>query len=247
MSRRAEALVWDLEADLDATEKWVLSALAYMHNDQTGDCWPSVGYLAQRCRLSPNQTRTVLQHLETKGHITIVPRYTGKGSRSSNQYFLACLGPGHGQLSPRLFEDDPTPATGGPPSNEPEGGTPATGVPTPTIGVPPSSPTSQESGNESGNESGKEKGNEHSGSRAGQKKDEGEPDPDSGARESAFATALTRQLEPTEIDSLFGEDGGIEIVGHVVRLKLCAPPNERQAKVLLRVAQAAGCSGWESA
>lgn len=79
--------------------------------------------------------------------------------------------------------------------------------------------------------------------RAGEQKKEDESfDP-----ETAFAIALTRQLEPTEISRLFGEDGGVEIVGHVVRLKLCATPSEHQAKVLLRVAQAAGCSGWETA
>lgn len=65
MSIKVMSWVWDQGPD-DQTELLVLLALADIADD-AGKCWPSVGTLAGRCRMSDRNVRRVIRKLEDGG------------------------------------------------------------------------------------------------------------------------------------------------------------------------------------
>lgn len=94
MSFAARNWAWD--CDLPCPTKWVLFVLADFHNEETGQCNPSLRKIAQRVGLS---TRSVDRHLVTlqdQGFIAISEGTRTDGSRTSNQYHLAI---GHANTS----------------------------------------------------------------------------------------------------------------------------------------------------
>lgn len=64
------AITWALDANVgDAAAKLLLVALADHADDQTQQCWPSIGYVARRCQLSEKTVQRRLRQLERKGLI----------------------------------------------------------------------------------------------------------------------------------------------------------------------------------
>lgn len=63
--------VWDIE-DIDSSECLVLIALAD-HADDMGRCYPSIGRLAKRTKLSDRGVQKVISRLIEKGFVTVTP------------------------------------------------------------------------------------------------------------------------------------------------------------------------------
>ena len=90
MSIKVMSKVWEL-SQANGTDLLVLLALADMANEM-GACWPSVGCLGRRCRISDRTVQRSVRHLEALGEVT-VERGRGKTSTSggtrSNLYRVA--------------------------------------------------------------------------------------------------------------------------------------------------------------
>ena len=111
----ARATFWAWEVDIPSSEKLVLLCLADCHNADTGQCNPSVSYIATKTSLD---RKTVLKSLRSLNDREILSRAKVEGS--SNQYFLSIGGSpilGHGQshISP-----EPVPNLGHKPINKPK-------------------------------------------------------------------------------------------------------------------------------
>ena len=111
----ARATFWAWEVDIPSSEKLVLLCLADCHNADTGQCNPSVSYIAKKTSLD---RKTVLKSLRSLNDREILSRAKVEGS--SNQYFLSIGGSpilGHGQshISP-----EPVPNLGHKPINKPK-------------------------------------------------------------------------------------------------------------------------------
>lgn len=92
MSWRATAAVKAMCEGLTRTEKFVLLTLADYHNDETGQCDPSIGRLAREVLSTDRATQLVLGQLAVKNFIRIERRRAADGRQTSNQYWLICLG-----------------------------------------------------------------------------------------------------------------------------------------------------------
>src|ERR1700734_2922107 len=68
----------------------VLLALADNANDQ-GECWPSIAYVARKCRIDTRTTQRQIRGLETLGEVVVI-RGAGKastvGGTRSNKYLI---------------------------------------------------------------------------------------------------------------------------------------------------------------
>ena len=111
----ARATFWAWEVDIPSSEKLVLLCLSDCHNADTGQCNPSVSYIAKKTSLD---RKTVLKSLRSLNDREILSRAKVEGS--SNQYFLSIGGSpilGHGQshISP-----EPVPNLGHKPINKPK-------------------------------------------------------------------------------------------------------------------------------
>ncbi len=85
-----DALAWAWKQDkVTASEKLVLMALAYMENDETRVCKPSMNHLATKCRLTDRRCRDILKGLEERGFLSIQRRRKSAREWTSNLYFLA--------------------------------------------------------------------------------------------------------------------------------------------------------------
>lgn len=67
MSTSASAWVW-ANSQAKGTARLVLLALADQADD-SGRCYPSVSYIAQKCRIAERTTQDALQHLESLGEL----------------------------------------------------------------------------------------------------------------------------------------------------------------------------------
>ena len=76
--------------NLTRTEKFLLLILADYHNDETGQCDPSLERLAADTLTSRRQVVNALQSLARKEFI-IIERRREDGKQGSNQYHLPCL------------------------------------------------------------------------------------------------------------------------------------------------------------
>jgi biotin operon repressor len=91
MSFRALAWAWEKTTG-SAPSKLVLMALASCHNDETGRCYPSIQYIADKSECSRRTVERALSDLEEQGLIERVHRSTAEGRKTSNEYRLGCDG-----------------------------------------------------------------------------------------------------------------------------------------------------------
>jgi hypothetical protein len=71
MSIKVMSAVWEIEG-IDSSECLVLMALAD-HADERGRCYPSIGRLAKRTKLSDRGVQKVIARLIEKGFVTVTP------------------------------------------------------------------------------------------------------------------------------------------------------------------------------
>lgn len=88
MSWRATAFIKTIRENLTRSEKLVLLILADYHNDETGQCDPSLQRLATDCLSSKRNIIRILQSLERKGFLAICERFAER-QNTSNQYDLS--------------------------------------------------------------------------------------------------------------------------------------------------------------
>lgn len=81
MSIKVMSQVWDIEG-IDSSECLILIALAD-HADDQGRCYPSIGRLAKRTKLSDRGVQKVISRLIEKGFVSVSP-CAGQGG--SNLY-----------------------------------------------------------------------------------------------------------------------------------------------------------------
>lgn len=86
MSFAAQGWAW--AQTLPAPQKMVLLGLADCHNGETGQCNPSMKYLAEKCGVSRSSVIRHLAALEVMALITSVHHYREDGSLASNGYDL---------------------------------------------------------------------------------------------------------------------------------------------------------------
>lgn len=111
----ARATFWAWEVEVPSSEKLVLLCLSDCHNADTGQCNPSVSYIAKKTSLD---RKTVLKSLRSLNDREILSRAKVEGS--SNQYFLSIGGSpilGHGQTH---ISPEPVPNLGHKPINKPK-------------------------------------------------------------------------------------------------------------------------------
>ena len=87
MSRIATDWAWK-QKSISATQKIVLLSLADRHNPDTGDCFPSIGRLADECCMGESSVKRSLNELSSLSLITKVERRNVSGRNTSNQYQL---------------------------------------------------------------------------------------------------------------------------------------------------------------
>jgi biotin operon repressor len=81
-----------LDIELPTSEKIILILLADNANDESGECWPSQGYLAKRAGMSRQNVNLVINKLREKGYIKLEHRYREDGGQRANVYTVI---PGH--------------------------------------------------------------------------------------------------------------------------------------------------------
>lgn len=99
---------------------WIMQRLTAIPNGSTGlvlfvalhhwvgrdgECWPSVKAIGSLTGLSADSVRRGLRALESVGAVTVVPRYTTDGDRSSNAYQLHYINPESAGTSPQIREE----------------------------------------------------------------------------------------------------------------------------------------------
>lgn len=80
MSIKIQAWVWENAADVKGTDLLMLLAIADHANDE-GICWPSVGTLAAKCRVSERQAQYIISRLEA-ADILEIERGVGRNHTS---------------------------------------------------------------------------------------------------------------------------------------------------------------------
>lgn len=88
MSVTASTYVWE-HSKQSGSKLVVMLALADYANPETGECWPSIETLAEKCRMTTRYLRTILTGLQKDGE---VQRIRGAGQRTetgaTNRYVL---------------------------------------------------------------------------------------------------------------------------------------------------------------
>lgn len=88
MSSKLLGHVWDLKLPDHAT-KLVLLRLADSANDETGECWPSLKHIQDKCNIkSKNTIRRALEVLEQLGLVVVIKRKLSSSQNTSNLYRL---------------------------------------------------------------------------------------------------------------------------------------------------------------
>ena len=91
-----------LDLDLTTSEKMILVLLSDNANDETGECWPSQKYLANRAGMSRQNVNLIINRLREKGHISFEQRKGEKGQRS-NMYRILTVS---NDTTPPVKSDD---------------------------------------------------------------------------------------------------------------------------------------------
>lgn len=115
------AITWVLgDSQSTGTARLAMLTLAdqmSVHGDETVEtCWPSVGTIAQRMRVSPRTAQRALADLVELGEITAAPfaEWQGRADRRPNVYALVAEAESRGDnLSPRTDDGVTTGATTG--------------------------------------------------------------------------------------------------------------------------------------
>ena len=79
--------VWDY-SEAAGTDLLVLLALADIA-DENGECWPSVGYMARKCRISGRTVQRCVRSLESLGEVVVIiegGKASTAGGTRSNRY-----------------------------------------------------------------------------------------------------------------------------------------------------------------
>ena len=92
-----------LDIELPTSEKIILILLADNANDESGECWPSQGYLAKRSGMSRQNVNLVINKLRDKGYIKLEHRYREDGGQRANVYTVI---PGHVSRQGGVKSDD---------------------------------------------------------------------------------------------------------------------------------------------
>ena len=102
-----KALNWAIhEADItNALKKCMLVCLADFHNQETGQCNPSIATLLKMSGMKRSTVYQYLKELETEGVITKDTTFRENGSQTTNYYYLNM--DGVHQLDPPVHELDP--------------------------------------------------------------------------------------------------------------------------------------------
>ena len=102
-----KALNWAIhEADItNPLKKWMLVCLADFHNQETGQCNPSIATLLKMSKMKRSTVYQYLKELETEGVITKDTTFRENGSQTTNYYYLNM--DGVHQLDPPVHELDP--------------------------------------------------------------------------------------------------------------------------------------------
>jgi|TARA_X000001388_G_scaffold57734_1_gene42980 biotin operon repressor len=91
-----------LDLDITTSEKMILILLSDNANDETGECWPSQKYLADRAGMSRQNVNLIINRLREKGHISFEHRKGEKG-QTSNIYKINTVS---SQLTPPVKSVD---------------------------------------------------------------------------------------------------------------------------------------------
>ena len=91
-----------LDLDLTTSEKMILVLLSDNANDETGECWPSQKYLANRAGMSRQNVNLIINKLCEKGHISFEHR-KGENGQRSNMYRILTLS---NEMTPPVNSDD---------------------------------------------------------------------------------------------------------------------------------------------
>jgi DNA-binding MarR family transcriptional regulator len=91
-----------LDLDLTTSEKMILVLLSDNANDETGECWPSQKYLANRAGMSRQNVNLIINKLREKGHISFEQR-KGENGQRSNMYRILTLS---NEPTPPVKSDD---------------------------------------------------------------------------------------------------------------------------------------------
>ncbi len=102
-----KAFKWAMEQHLPPSHKLVLVSFADNANE-SGECWPGLMYVAERCGLSRRTVRRIVCALEKQKLLRTTPRFRKDGSCRSNLYVLSV--PGEDTLS--QSPDTGNPSTG---------------------------------------------------------------------------------------------------------------------------------------
>ena len=105
MKKVAQTLRLIFELGLEAKEIVVLAYLMSCANNNTCECYPSVGTIANKCSMGKTATREALHSLEQKGIIKIRPwafedQRTGKSRQTNNHYTVLCMTEGYQKTNP---------------------------------------------------------------------------------------------------------------------------------------------------
>jgi hypothetical protein len=87
VSIRVMTTVWDY-SEAAGTDLLVLLALADIA-DENGECWPSVGYIARKCRISGRTVQRCVRSLESLGEVVVIiegGKASTAGGTRSNRY-----------------------------------------------------------------------------------------------------------------------------------------------------------------
>ena len=105
MKKVAQTLRLIFELGLETKEIVVLAYLMSCANNNTCECYPSVGTIADKCSMGKTATREALHSLEQKGIIKIRPwafedQRTGKSRQTNNHYTVLCMTEGYQKTNP---------------------------------------------------------------------------------------------------------------------------------------------------
>lgn len=93
MSVRVMALVWENELIANSTDRFVLLALAD-RADEYGLCWPSIGQLVQKTKLTDRAVQQSLKRLRDIGVVKLLRKGGTNGSkRIANRYQIVLVSP----------------------------------------------------------------------------------------------------------------------------------------------------------
>lgn len=93
-----KAMNWAWEQKLPPSSKLILMSLADAADD-TGECWPRVRIIAEKCCTSERTVQRVLKEFEQSGVLVVSRRFRADGAQTSNRYQLSLLTPSD-NLSP---------------------------------------------------------------------------------------------------------------------------------------------------